>query len=148
MEFALYGLMVPPIAAAERMAHEPGPHGEAGKAYPAPKNRVGRWEFWEGRTVNDVLADCRAGRDPSLWPRRPQSPPAAPTRCASSHGSSSSARTSALLLGQYPSRATPPPTRARALLPEVKGEADNNSPEFKQALENSVETANPDEIRS
>ena len=41
------------------------------------KNCAGRWRFWEGQTIESVIADCKAFRNPRL--HQPY-PPAALTR--------------------------------------------------------------------
>ena len=50
------------ILAAERR-HDIGRYAGGGPKAPAKNNREGRWNFWEGRTIEEVLNAVRAGRN-------------------------------------------------------------------------------------
>ena len=43
--------------------HDIGRYAGGGPKAPAKNNREGRWNFWEGRTVEEVLDAVRAGRN-------------------------------------------------------------------------------------
>ena len=50
------------IQAAERR-HDIGCYAGSGSKAPAKNNREGRWNFWEGRTIEEVLNTVCVGRN-------------------------------------------------------------------------------------
>ena len=119
------------ILVAERR-RDIGRYAGGGPKAPAKNNRDGRWNFWEGRTVEEVLNAVRAGRNIARRTAAPRVGAPHATRSLSFTG-----RGRASMTPIPPSGRTPPP---QPVANEEEG------PEMERVLAESLETFELDEF--
>ena len=119
------------ILAAERRRNI-GRYADGGPKAPSKNNREGRWNFWEGHTVEEVLEAVRVGRN-------------VPCRMATPRVGALRATRSIFFTGRGRASMTPTPLSGRTPPPQPVAN-EEEGPKMERVLAESLETFELDEF--